>query len=56
MSVEWDKAIYFDCEECSHGQYADYSLVSDWVDGRAVNAATIECSECKHPNFIVEDL
>jgi len=47
---------WFECEKCHHGQYADYTLGSDWEDDRAVMADNIDCEECGHENRVIEDL
>ena len=58
MTVDAGKAIWFECGYCGHGQYADYSLDSDWdVDrGAAVMADNIDCEKCGKENRVVEDL
>lgn len=56
MTVEAGRAIWFECEKCTHGQYADYSLDSGWFDGRAVNEDYIDCEECGHENHVIEEL
>ena len=56
MSVEALKAIYFECEKCEHGQYADYTLNNNWEDDRAVNADDIICEKCNHSNRVIEEI
>lgn len=56
MTVTACKAIWFECEQCCHGQFADYTLDSDWEEDRAVMADTIDCERCDHPNRVIEEL
>ena len=56
MSVEAEKAIWFECEKCNEGQYADYSLEYSWEDDRAVMADNIDCELCGHTNRVIEEL
>ncbi|MBU2644482.1 hypothetical protein KKI24_07205 [bacterium] len=56
MSVEAQKAIYFECENCGHGQYGEYTLDHGWEDDRAVMVDTIDCEKCTHPNRVIEEL
>jgi hypothetical protein len=56
MTVQACRAIYFDCEKCDHGQYADYTLDHDWEDDRAVYADNIDCEKCGHTNRVIEEM
>ena len=56
MAVEAAKAIWFECEECKKGQYADYTLCSSWEEDRAVMADNIDCEYCGHTNRVIEEL
>ncbi len=60
MTVEAGKAIWFECEKCSHGQYADYTLEKDWEgsgeDGRVVMADFVDCEKCGYGNRVIEEL
>jgi len=56
MTVEAERAIQFECEECGEIQYHEYSLQDSWLDNRAVNADNIMCEKCGHDNFVFEEL
>lgn len=56
MTVTAEKAIYFECEECGHGMYIDYTLDHDWEGDRAVMSDKIDCEECQHQNRVIEEL
>ncbi len=56
MTVDAEKAIQFECEECKEVQFADYMLEPGWHEDRAVNEDRINCSECNHENHVIEEL
>jgi ribosomal protein L37E len=59
MSTEVDKAIGFECEKCGEYQFHEYALEPSWEhepESRAVNADTIDCVKCGHPNRVYEEL
>jgi hypothetical protein len=60
MATEVDKAIGFECENCNHYQFHEYTLEPSWqCDGgrnRAVNADTIDCELYGTPNRVYEEL
>jgi hypothetical protein len=53
MTVEATKAVWFECGECGHGQYADYDMERAWVNERAFYEDDIHCKECKLLNHVV---
>jgi hypothetical protein len=54
------KAIYFNCEECEHGQYADYNLeeylLEDSEGARTVLSDVIDCEKCGKPSRVIEEI
>jgi len=56
MTVQAEKAIWFRCEKCKRGQYADYSLELQWYKDRSVMGDNILCEYCGFANHIIEEL
>ena len=56
MTVEAEKAIQFECENCGHFQYESYTLCSGSFEDRAVNEDRIDCEKCGYENHIIEEL
>ena len=53
MTVEAEKAIQFECEECGHFQYESYTLIGGSHEGRAVEEDYIDCEKCGHENHVI---
>ena len=56
MPVRAEKAISFKCELCGKLQFHPYSLELDVYDRKAVKADRIDCSSCRHTNYIYEEI
>jgi len=56
MTVKALKAVFWQCEECRHGQYGNYTLEHSWHEDRAVMADNIICETCGHENHVIEEL
>jgi len=56
MTVMADSALWFQCEECGHGQYTAYSLELRYEYEECIFVDYIDCEKCKHTNRVIDPI
>ncbi len=56
MTVEAEKAIQFECEECGRVQFSEDTLCYGRYADRTVKEDRIDCEKCGHENHVIEEL